>query len=111
MTYDVSNSGKIVLSAFWLANIMLNFGASGLCTDSGSQICKHGGRLVYGFLHKIHQKVFKKLLKCSSEVWKVKISFISKIFCYLFRTFVHDLWIDGLSINTYLVNFMISVLI
>ena len=63
------------------------------------------------FSPKYFSKDLKKFLKCSSEVWKVKISFITKIFCYLFRTFVHDRWFDSRSINTYLVNFMISVLI
>ena len=43
---------KIVVSAFWLANIMLNCGASGLCIDPAGvtlYFCKHGGRQVYGF--------------------------------------------------------------
>ena len=67
--------------------------------------------LLLSFLHKNTSEDLKKFEKCSSEVWKVKISFISKIFCYLFRAFVHDRWFDSLTINTYLVNFMISVLI
>ena len=45
--------------------------------------------LLLSFLHKNTSEE-----KCSSEVWKVKISFISKMFCYLFRTFVHDRWFD-----------------
>ena len=46
------------------------------------------------------------VLKCSSEVWKVNISFISKIFCYLLGLLftISDL------IATYLVTFVISVL-
>ena len=67
--------------------------------------------LLLSFLHIMLQKILKSFLKCSGDVWKVKISFISKIFCYLFGTFVHDRWFNSLSINTYLVNFMISVLI
>ena len=55
--------------------------------------------LLLSFLHKNTSEDLKKFEKCSSEVWKVKISFISKIFCYLVRTFVHDRWFDSLSIN------------
>ena len=54
--------------------------------------------LLLSFLHKNTSEDLKKL-------------FFSKIFCYLFRAFVHDRWFDSLTINTYLVSFMISVLI
>ena len=36
--------------------------------------------------------------------------FYFKNILLFFRAFVHDRWFDSLTINTYLVNFMISVL-
>ena len=53
--------------------------------DSWSMVFKGFVLLLLSFLHKR-----RKLLKELKEVWKVKISFISKINFYLFGAFVHD---------------------
>ena len=54
--------------------------------DDWCMVFKVFDLLLLSFLLKNTSEDLKKFQKCSSEVWKVKTSFISKIFCYLFRT-------------------------
>ena len=49
LSFPLFASNPYIIRSTLTAIRTLNFGAGGLCTHSGSKICKHGGRLVYGF--------------------------------------------------------------